>query len=114
MNDYLHMNRLILIFSTVFLTSCYFSNTSTSSIDSKKYEGKKLDIPTINTYKLPNSYKKAKPQPMRNLKFLIKRADDMIKFGNYKKAALILERSIKISPDDPIFLSKRSSKILYC
>tara|TARA_B100000674_G_C37649140_1_gene827085 strand:- start:395 stop:841 length:447 start_codon:yes stop_codon:yes gene_type:complete len=100
------MNRLILIFSTVFLTSCYFSNTSTSSIDSKKYEGKKLDIPTINTYKLPNSYKKAKPQPMRNLKFLIKRADDMIKFGNYKKAALILERSIKISPDDPILWNK--------
>ena len=30
----------------------------------------------------------------------------MIKFGNYKKAALILERSIKISPDDPILWNK--------
>tara|TARA_Y100001935_G_C17310848_1_gene516032 strand:- start:6162 stop:6506 length:345 start_codon:yes stop_codon:yes gene_type:complete len=60
----------------------------------------------IKTYRISGTYKKAQPQPTNNLRILVDRADDLMQSGDFRTAAPILERCIRISPRDPLLWHK--------
>ncbi len=103
------MKQLILIFFAFFLTSCNLTNISNISDPhsySKNQKKNNIYTPMIKTYRISGTYEKAQPQPTNNLRILVDRADDLMQSGDFRTAAPILERCIRISPRDPFLWHK--------